>query len=284
MATTPRSMPVTEAIGRGTIASRWNLIKEIVEIPPAASFENFSQQFKEDTKLRGHRNANRLLTQWTFNGWTPVLTGQAWDFKKSFIQNKHASFVSEAGLRFAALVQMIELSKTSPKFSDIFDECKRTVQKIRCYIYEERWRKYGPKWLSNQNINFQTHDDKQAFLIDLFRLMCFDFVVRRNSLTQEDICVISNAIQDPANYGINNLATFRTYVDSQSDDIRAGNLNVSIDEMWELGNSYHFYEFHPYKETYGIKLFSTVEGNFKHGFRFNGRQDCFTELLQRLEE
>lgn len=284
MATGKRSLTGKITIPKGTVTHRWNLIQEIAKIPSAASYKDYAEQFKS-TKSKDLRNANRLLIQWMFNGWMPHKDNSGeWDYKNSFIQNQHVSLVTEAGMRFAALIELIEFSKTSPKFLEIFDESKQCVQKIRCHLYEERWRKYGLEWLSNTPIKFQTSIDEKAFLGDLFRLMCFDFVVRRKSLLPEEICVISNIIQEPARYGITDLATFRNHVDSESDDIRKGVLSVTLGLNWHLSASYHFQEFCNYEETFGIKLFSTVEGDLNKGFVYDGGQDCFTELLQRLEE
>ena len=282
MATTPRSMPAAKAIGKGTVSNRWNLIIEIAKKPYAASLEQFHQRFHV-TEIRELRNATRLLTQWTFDGWTPVIKGdKQWNYKKSFEQNRHQPLISEAGMRFANLLELTELAENQPKFSDVFDLCQHTVQKIRCHVYEERWEKYASGWLSGSPLPFRTKYDEQAILTDLFRLLCFDFLVRKGTLSSEEICIISNVVQEPVRYGVSDLDTFRRKVDLESQEIQAGRLVVTMDGNWTRTNSYHFHEFVSYKETYGIKIFSTVEGDFKTGFQYNKAQDCFTELLQRL--
>ena len=44
---------------------------------------------------------------------------------------------------------------------------------------------------------FRTKYDEQAILTDLFRLLCFDFLVRKGTLSSEEICIISNVVQEP---------------------------------------------------------------------------------------
>ena len=105
-------------------------------------------------------------------------------------------------MRFANLLELTELAENQPKFSDVFDLCQHTVQKIRCHVYEERWENTLLDGSRAHHSPFRTKYDEQAILTDLFRLLCFDFLVRKGTLSREEICVISNVVQEPVRYGV----------------------------------------------------------------------------------
>ena len=287
MTTIVKRFNVEKAIGGGTISHRWNLIQDISNVPQSGSFTEFNKHFSDNPHRKfALRDANRLLTQWGFTGWIPVIDDKGnWDLKNAFNKSRGKyNFISNVGLDFAKLLGLVELSKTSKKFSDIFDECQKTIQHIRCHIYEDRWKKHAFNCLSGKGMDARSNGDYQAIIVDLFRLLCFDFLVRKRTLDYEEICIISNVVQDPSKYGVNDLITFREMVDLYSDEWKQKRLKIKIPDNWEPKNSYHFHEFLGYKQTYGIKIFSAVEGTYKGGFRYNGAEDCFTELQQRLEE
>lgn len=285
--------PVHKALAKGTITYRWLLFKEIAEMPASGSLSELKQNF-EETSIKAIRNSIPLLEQWGFLGWQKSYnTSGKIDYKKTFDKNNgKRDLLSPTGLRFAKIIELIEYSKTSNKFTGIYEECVQAVRKIRMLIYKNRWENHGLEVLSGQEMTVD-YIEVNAIRSDIFRLLCFDSLVRNKSLTMDQIYLISSVVDDPSRHGVKDLMTFRTWIDERSNEIETGRYIVVDPDRanWEIGTKYHLLEFQEYKqvingkkETKGIQMFSTVEGDSKVGFQYLGAEDCFTELQGKLEE
>jgi len=293
MTKAPVVFPVHKALTKGTHTYRWLLFKEIAEMPASGSYDEMERNFKE-TSFNAIRNSIPLLDLWGFVGWQKFYNASGKiDYKKTFEENNgKRDLLSPTGLRFTKIIELIEYSKTSNKFARIYKECVQTVRKIRMLIYKNRWENHGLEVLSGQEMAV---NDKEGNAIrsDIFRLLCFDSLVRNKALTMDQIYLISSVVDDPSRHSVKDLITFRTWIDERSNELETGHLILDDDGRanWESGTQYHLFEFEKYqqvinkkKETIGIQMFSTVEGSWKTEYQYLGAEDCFTELQGKLEE
>lgn len=268
----------------GSHSHRWALISEIASWHPESNYSKF-EKITNISTLNEIRNAQRLLDQWGFGGWVPAIKGSGkWDYKASFSNNNGSgNFLSEIGKKFSTVLKILQLANRSEKFSKISDECNRTIRKIRFIIYRQRWLEFGSDFLSGKTINYVSKYHEGAVELDLFRLLCFDGIVRHSSLNKDEIFILWSVFSSLDTFSITDLDSFRSKLDEMIELFREGKLSPSFHKNDVLKMSYHFKEFEEYSETFGIRIFDSISGNFKEGYFHSKNGDFSEQILQVLE-
>ena len=268
----------------GSHSHRWALISEIASWPSETNYSKFNKITNIST-LNEIRNAQRLLDQWGFGGWKPAVKGGGkWDYTTSFSNNNGSNnFLSEIGKKFSVIIQILELSNRSDNFSEICKECIRTIRKIRCIIYQQRCINHGKDFLAGNTINFVTKYHESAVKLDLFRLLCFDGIVRHGSLNTDEIFILWSIFDDLDSHSINDLSSFRTEFDNIINQYKARKVSPLYNSNNVLKMSYHFKEFEAYSETFNIQIFDSLAGSIKEGYVYLGGGEFSQQIQKTLE-
>ena len=123
-------------------------------------------------------------------------------------------------------------------------------------------------------------------ILDLFRLLCFDAIVRHEKLNKDEIFILWSIFKNLDTHSINDLSSFRTQSGKLINQHRAGIISPDYGKNHELDMGYHFKEFEEYKETFSVRVFGTIKGNFKGGFTHLKHGELprqFEQILEMME-
>lgn len=261
---------------RASDAHRWDWFPELSEekIPPTDDYDHFKQQFDRNIK-----DIMPLLTQWEVIGWTPVVKNDGgWRYEAAFNYNNGSfKLFSEFGKKFVILVELFEyLTKCDDRYSAVKEETLQSIRKIRYSILRFRWKKYSEILLKTTNVEnikeeFESKIQRTITRIDVFRILCLDYLCRNQHLNQDEIAVIWNEFDNEEH----DLSSFRERVDSIC------NSSPIIYDKKDLAWQYTFKEFEEYGETFDQRLIPHISGKLTEGFT---KLDGLEKILHYIME
>jgi hypothetical protein len=256
----------------GSYEHRWKLIAEIANIPATSDYDVFRNKMAK-TNLKAIRNAQKLLDQWSVSGWKAKTKSQKWDYAGAFTENGgSANFVNSNGQKIAHMIEILETASKQPLFDDVFEEVFLSIQNIRIFIYQHRWKNYSQALIKGDDIQCDTATEKGSIIIDIFRTLCLDYLARNETLTREKIAIIWTVFKSPTKYSVLDIKSFRNTVDSLCSKFDSSDLNLeyplrfSNEKGYYLKFNYPFHEFEEYSGTFNKRLVKGLNGSFKLGF------------------
>ena len=242
---------------------RWDQMYEYAgSIPHTIDYDHFSNHFNSRIK-----DVMPLFIQWEILGWMPKTnTNGQWRYKEAFDLNGGSyTLVNDFGQKLSLLVKILEISVKSQIFSEVTREVFTTIQSIRMNILKMRWREFAAEILDSSSPEFLSKLHNSAVDIDIFRILCLDFLSRNGVMNKSDIVMIWSIF---SNRRTSTLEKFRANVDHFCSDHVVEYANDELENKYELAmSSYIFKEFEVFGSTFELRLIPLVEGSYEEGFK-----------------